>query len=53
MNGKQLVDFGITALLVYFAYNILVPLLDWIVYLIPTIAIICIIIGCIKMYSEK
>lgn len=53
MKGKSLVDYGITALIVYLAYRILEPLIHWIAYLIPTIAIILIIIGCIKMYSEK
>lgn len=53
MNGKQMIDYGITALVVYFAYRILSPIIDWIAYLIPTIAIILIIIGCIKMYREK
>ena len=53
MNGKQLVNYGVTALVVYFAYKILAPIINWIVYLIPTVAIILIIIGCVKMYSEK
>lgn len=53
MKGKQLVDYGITALIVYLAYKVLSPILDWIVYLIPTIAVIMIAIGCIKMYREK
>lgn len=53
MNGKQLVDYGITALVVYLAYKILSPILNWIAYLIPTVAVILIIIGCIKMYKEK
>lgn len=53
MNGKQLVDYGITALVVYLAYKILSPLISWIIYIIPTAAVICIIIGCVKMYTEK
>lgn len=53
MNGKQLVDYGITALIVYLAYKILSPLISWIIYIIPTVAVICIIIGCVKMYTEK
>ena len=53
MSGKQLVDYGITALVVYLAYKILSPILNWIAYLIPTVAVILIIIGCIKMYKEK
>ena len=53
MSGKQMVDYGITALIVYLAYKILSPILDWIVYLIPTIALIIIVIGCIKMYRGK
>lgn len=52
MSGKQLVDYGVTALLVYFAYKILSPLIGWILYLIPTAAIIMIVIGCIKMYRH-
>ena len=53
MSGKQMVDYGITALIVYLAYKILSPIINWIVYLIPTTALIVIIIGCIKMYREK
>ena len=53
MSGKQMVDYGLTALLVYFVYKILSPLISWIIYLIPTGAIICVIVGCIKMYQEK
>ena len=53
MNGKQLVNYGLTALIVYLLYKILSPILNWIVYLIPTVAVILIIIGCIKMYREK
>lgn len=53
MDGKSLVDCGIVALIVYFVYKILAPLFRWIIYLIPTFAIILIIIGCIKMYQEK
>lgn len=53
MNGKLLVDYGITALIVYFGYKILSPILGWFICLIPTIAIILIIVGCIKMYKEK
>lgn len=53
MSGKQMVDYGITALIVYLAYKILSPIINWIVYLIPTAALIVIIIGCIKMYREK
>ena len=53
MNGKQLVNYGLTALVVYFAYKILAPILDWIVYLIPTVAVIMIILGCIRMYRGK
>lgn len=53
MNGKQMVDYGITALIVYFAYKLLSPIAGWLISIIPTIAIILIIIGCIKMYREK
>ena len=53
MTGKQLVNYGITALVVYLAYKILSPIAGWIINIIPTIATIMIIIGCIKMYSEK
>ena len=53
MNGKQLVDYGITALVVYVLYKVLSPIASWIVGLIPTIAFIVIIIGCIKMYKEN
>lgn len=53
MTGKELIDYGITALIVYFAYKILAPILGWLICLIPTLAIIIIIIGCIKMYKEK
>lgn len=53
MKGKQLVDYGITAMIVYLAYRLLAPILNWVAYLIPTIAVIMIVIGFIKMYSEK
>lgn len=53
MNGKQLVDYGITALIVYFAYKLLAPIAGWLINLIPTAALIIIVIGCIKMYREK
>ena len=53
MRGKQLVDYGITALIVYLAYKLLAPIAGWFINLIPTVAIIMIIIGCIKMYTEK
>lgn len=52
MSGKQLVDYGVTTLLVYFAYKILSPLIGWILYLIPIAAITMIVIGCIKMYRH-
>ena len=53
MRGKELVDYGITALIVYFAYKLLAPIAGWLINLIPTIAAIVIIVGCIKMYREK
>ena len=53
MTGKQLVDYGITALLVYIAYKVLAPIAGWLINLIPTVAVIIIVIGCIKMYKEK
>lgn len=53
MRGKELVDYGITALIVYFAYKLLAPIAGWLISLIPTVAIITIVIGCIKMYKEK
>ena len=53
MNGKQMVDYGITALVVYLAYKLLAPIAGWLINLIPTAALITIVIGCIKMYKEK
>ncbi len=53
MDGKSLINYGITALVVYLVYRILAPIIEWIVYLIPTAAIVCIIVGFIKMYTEK
>lgn len=53
MKGKELVDYGITALIVYFAYKLLAPIAGWLINLIPTVAAIMIVIGCIKMYKEK
>jgi len=53
MSGKELTRYGLITLLVYYAYKILSPLIDWIVYLIPSAAMIMIIVGCIKMYKEK
>lgn len=53
MTGKQMVDYGVTALIVYFAYKLLAPLIGWLICLIPTIAIVVIVIGCIKMYRNQ
>lgn len=53
MDGRKMIDYGITAMVVYFAYKLLSPIAGWLINLIPTIAFIVIIIGCIKMYKEK
>jgi hypothetical protein len=52
-DGKTLIQIGLAGFLLSIAYKILVPIINWFVYLIPTISIIMIIFGIIKLSLSK
>ena len=53
LKGEDFLTYGIIALVVSMLYRVLAPLINWIVYLIPTLALTAILYGLYLIYIKK